>query len=305
MATIQEVGKQILSNTPNKLYIFCGREYGIKEQYLKKLEALYGQKVECDSMESICNIMRTKHIIPLQPTLYIVRYDEAFISKLDAKTESSLQSLKIIGTIVCIYESEKHQNKCEKYLPSFTVSIDAVNSSYVCKYIKNEFKDLPDALIAAVVKIFPEYDRARRLCSILSYMPESFRSSITEDDISTSFGNLLEQQTRDIKLGVAAKNFSYLANAISAYEGELDAVIYDVLSALVELEKIKSNKYVDSPLKKYANNWSIPDIYYMFMHTYEELKNFRSGAVTNKENSLLYLFSLLKFPTIPEIGALS
>lgn len=304
MATIQEVGREILTDNPKSIYIFCGDGYGIKEQYLNHLEKFYGRKVECDSMESICNIMRRKHIIPLEPTLYVVRYDEAFINSIDAKTENSLKSIKVIGTIVCIYQSEKHQNKCEKYLPSLTVSIGQVLSNYVFKYIKNEFPNLPDTVIASTIKVVPEYDRARRLCKIFNSLPEEFVSRITESEISSSFGNLLSQQSQNIRIGVAARNFTYLVEHLSAYEGDADAVIYDILSTLVELEKIKSSKYSDSDLKKYANSWSIPDIYYMFIHAYSELKQFRTGAVVNKENSLLYLFSLLKFPTIPEPGVL-
>ena len=86
MLTIQEVGQEVLTGTPKKFYAFVGSEYGVKEKYIELLSNHYGRKVESESVQDILNIMKTRHIIPLQPTLYVVRYDESFISTLSNST---------------------------------------------------------------------------------------------------------------------------------------------------------------------------------------------------------------------------
>ena len=80
MLTIQEVGTEILTHNPRKLYVMVGQEYGVKMKYVDILAEYYGKKEEMSSMSDVINIMNTKHIIPLQPAVYIVRYDESFIS---------------------------------------------------------------------------------------------------------------------------------------------------------------------------------------------------------------------------------
>ena len=82
MLSIQEVGTEILTHNPRKLYIMVGQEYGIKTKYIDILAEHYGRKEECLSMSSIIDIMNTKHIIPLQPAVYVVRYDDSFITDL-------------------------------------------------------------------------------------------------------------------------------------------------------------------------------------------------------------------------------
>ena len=73
MATIQEVGREILSGQPSKFYVFCGSEYGLKEAYIDKLKAVYPSYKEADTVASVLAQMEGVHLIPLQPTLYIIR----------------------------------------------------------------------------------------------------------------------------------------------------------------------------------------------------------------------------------------
>ena len=108
MRNIQDVGSEILNNKPNNIYIFTGNEYGIKYMYIKHLIEYYGGYKEIFSMNEFISFMSTKHIIPLKPTLYILRYDEEFLSSLSNSTEKLIDNVNIIGTVVLLYESEKH-----------------------------------------------------------------------------------------------------------------------------------------------------------------------------------------------------
>ena len=108
MLTIQEVGTEILGNTPKKFYIFGGTEYGIKCKYIDIMKEHYGKFKECQSVNEIIKLMSTRHFIPLEPTLYIIRYDEEFLSSLSDDTEKQIDKLNIVGTVVCIYELDKH-----------------------------------------------------------------------------------------------------------------------------------------------------------------------------------------------------
>ena len=77
--------------------------------------------------------------------------------------------------------------------------------------------------------------------------------------------------------------------------------MYTLLSTLLELEKIKCSKYSDSPLREYAEFWSLSDIYNMFCHTYEELKKTRSYSNADYKDHLIYLFGLLQYSAIPSL----
>ena len=106
MLTIQEVGTEIMQGNPRNFYVMTGSEYGIKRMYIQYLINHYKNYKEADSVESVLTTMSTKHFVPLQPTVYVVRYDDAFITSLNDKTSARIQSIKIIGTIVCLYESD-------------------------------------------------------------------------------------------------------------------------------------------------------------------------------------------------------
>ena len=74
---------------------------------------------------------------------------------------------------------------------------------------------------------------------------------------------------------------------------------------MIDLEKILSSKYSNSELKDYAKLWTVPDVYYMFNHTYNALDSIRSGAVVNIYDVLVYLGALLKFKNIPDLEVLA
>ena len=80
MISIQDLGLSIMSDAPKSFYIVGGQEYGIKDKYIDHLTKFYGKKEEYPSVEDLVNFLSIKHLIPLEPTLYVIRYDESFVS---------------------------------------------------------------------------------------------------------------------------------------------------------------------------------------------------------------------------------
>lgn len=303
MRPIQDVGSEILTNNPRPFYIFGGTEYGIKCRYLSILQAYYhNEYVEINSVSDIINTMSTKHIIPLKPTLYVCRYDESFVSALNESLASKIKSLKIIGTVVCLYEAEKHITKLDKYLPDYVVRIDSVSLQHMIRYLHSDFPGLPDKLIEIAATSAKNYGDAQNMCRCMRTIPPEELFSLSDVQVMQLFGKSTQTSEDDIKLGIASRNLSHLLRLLDNYS-ELDNIYYTILSTMVELDKITSNTYASSPLREYAKRWTKEDIYNLFMLTYEELKKSRTYS-TNTYNSLLYLFSMLKFQTVPSVEAM-
>lgn len=305
MLTIQEVGKEILTNNPRSFYVMLGPEYGVKSRYIETLKDYYGSLIEVDDVSSVLRLMTTKRLIPLQPSLYVVRYDQDFLSGLNDKSESEIRNCKICGTIVCIYEDIKGQAKLEKYLSNYCVHVDKVTDQFEFKYLKTEFPELADRWVQIAMKASANYGHARLICRILQRSNLDKLSGLSDDEIISLFGYNDISTDFQLKSGVAARNFVYLMNWLDNYNGTVDAVLYNVLSTMVELDKIQKSKYSQSNLKEYAKLWSAPDIYYMFMHTFELIRQLRSSAYIDSKEVLIGLFALLSYTHVPNLEVLN
>ena len=299
MRNIQDVGLEILGNNPAKIYIFVGSEYGIKSKYIECLSKYYGSKVEADSLYDVIKTMKTKRILPLPPAVYVVRYDEDFISILNDKTQEELLTCKVIGTIVCIYDQPKHASKLSKYLPDLTVSIDSVDPHYVEKYLHSDFPNLNDRFIKLSVSASSDYNQAKNICRCMMNGPTSEMYKLSDDELVEMFGYATKSSENMLKLGIAGKDFKFLCNKIDEFDGELQSVFYTILSTMIEIDKCMDSRNVQSDLKKYTQLWTREDVYYMFMNTYDMLLRCRSWSISNTKDCILYLFSLLKFKRIP------
>lgn len=300
MLTIQDVGTEILNNNPRKFYIFGGTEYGIKCKYIDIMKTHYGRFEERQNVSQILDSMSVYHFIPLEPTLYIVRYDEEFVSNASEQLAKKIDETNIIGTIVCIYESDKHVSKLAKQFPKYTVRIDPINQNFIVKYLKSDFPELSDRLIQLSAKYATDYNEAKNICKSMSSIDVNLWFNYTDKQIISMFGKHHTYSDSDIKLGVAAKNFKYLVNALECYDGEYDKVFYAILSTMIELEKCLCSKFANSDLKDYTKNWMETDIRHMYMNTYAEIKKLRTYA-TDAKSSLIYLFSMLNFDHIPSL----
>ena len=299
MRSIQDVGLEILNNNPAPLYFFCGSEIGIKEQYISRIRAHYGSSVEVASLAEVFKLMRTKHLIPLTPKLYIVRYDDVFISSLSEAFAHEIKQINIVGTIVGIFEGTKADAKLAKYAKDYSVSIDAVNPKFIKNYLRNEFTQLTERQIDVAIQSSDNYSQARNICRALSVCPRKEISNLSDSEISQLFGYNNTSTEDQIKLGVAARDFSYLSNMFDTFDGDLNNVFYLIISTLIELEKCILKRNPSSPVFPYYKNWTLEDIYNMFTITYQQLKLSRSISISDVKLLLVYLFSLLTFSPIP------
>lgn len=301
MLSIQEVGKQVLTGNPGKFYVFVGKEYGIKSRYVDTLKSHYGDYVESDSVQEVLDFMNKTHIIPLPPKLYIVRYDSDFIQNVCNSKKNTFNYQSIVGTIVCIYESDADASKCSKYLDAYTVSFDSVNPAFIKKYLISDFPDMSMSLIEFAVKVHSDYIGAYNICNCLSYARDGIISSQSEDSLESVFYNDNLSSDEEFKIGIASRNFSYTASVLDSYSGNLDSLFYTILNCLLELEKLISNQKVKSNLHEYATRWTISDIYYMFSYTYAELEKSRNFPSCGVYNSIIYLLALMQFSPIPNL----
>lgn len=305
MRTIQEVGMEILNGNPKPMYIMLGSEYGIKKKYIDVLTEHYGKCIESDSVSSIIDMMSRKHIIPLEPKLYVVRYDDEFVNTLDQDSYSKISKTKIVGTIVCVFDNSKHSSKLDKFLPELTVSIDGVNLEFIKMYLRKDFPHVPDKVVDIATSCSVGYFQAQNICKSLMSVDTKILYSIDESLIRHSIGYSSECTDLQMKVSVASRNFRHVMNVIENYPKDADSLFYDILSTMIELDKCKDKAYSDSPIKKFSKLWTREDIYNMFMQTYNEIEKLRTISCSSPVNHLIYLASLLQFKKIPSVEVLS
>ena len=299
MISIQDLGISILSDTPGKFYVLGGGEFGVKDKYLDHLEKKYGCKYEYAKVSEVISTMGRKHLIPLEPALYVVRYDEEFVSTISESIADSIRRSKIIGTLVCIYTEPKHISKLDKYLPEYVGVVESVNPKFIEKYLHSDFPNLDDRSIKIAVAASENYGHARNVCRSMMNADLTVLNSMSEADLISLFGCKNISSEGSIQQAVAARNFAAFCHALDDFSGDLDTVPYIFLQTMIELEKSKSTKYSNSPVKDYAKYWTVQDIYYMFMNAYQELSKLRTNTSSDVFCSLIYLAGLLTFKQIP------
>ena len=298
MLSIQDVGLSILGDNPKNFYILGGSEYGIKDKYIESLVSKIGVKLEYATVSDVINLMSKYHIIPLQPQVYVVRYDKTFVSTVTKELAAKLLALNIVGTLVLIYEDSKDINKLDKLFPDNTSIIDPVDIKHLTKYLRSDFPDLDKKTIDNVAKHTPNYYRARNICRCLDVIKD--KVLLTEKQIMALFDIQPNYSDADIQIAIVTKDFNSLVYMTEHYDGEVQNILYLILRTMIELDKCIDGKYVNSPLKKYSKNWTKPDIYYMFNHTYNAIKSLRSGYTVEVIDLIIYLGALMRFKNIPD-----
>ena len=290
-----------MSDSPKSLYIVGGEEYGIKDKYIKKLTEYYGNKEEYRTVSELINFLSVRHLIPIPPTLYLVRYDESFVTSINAQMAQKLKNLKVNWTIFCIYIDPKHIAKIDKFLPDNTCSIESVNPKFVNRYLHSDFPKLDDRSIKIATECAVSYGHARTICESMSHANPSTLARMTEGALAKLFGCSDPASEKDVRKAVANRNFNSALSLLESYEGNLDNLIYVILQTMIDMEKILTSKYSDLDIKDSAKYWKIEDVYHMFMNTYEELSKLRSNTSTDIKSSLIYLFGLFTFKNIPSV----
>ncbi len=294
-----------MSDSPRPFYVVGGSEYGIKDKYISLLTDFYKKKEEYPSVSSLVDFLSVKHIIPVQPCLYVVRYDETFVSKISQELVRKIKSLKFKGSIFCVYDDPKHIAKIDKYMPDDTCVIEAVNIKYINKYLHSDFPSLDDRSIKIASECASSYGHARTICRSMSYADPTLLANMSKNATVKLFGCSDVSKETDIQKAIAARNFNAAIRLLDMYEDNLDNLIYSVLQTMIELEKVLTSRYASSDLRDYAKIWKIEDIYNMFMNGYQELEKLRSNTSTDIKSSLVYLFGLLTFKDIPSVEVMN
>lgn len=299
MRTIQEVGLEIMSNQPKPIYFFGGVEYGIKSKYLEILKSHYDNRlVEASSVNYVMNLFSKRQLFPIPDSLYVVRYDEEFISQLSEKTSSELSKLNIKGTLVCLYQEDKHTKKLDKYLPDYTVSIDGVAAHHLKKYLTSDFPKLSEHYIDECIKWAVDYNQAKIMCNELSHL--SANTKVSDSDIAALFGKASVTSEDAFRIGIASRNLNYTLSVLEEYEGDYGQLLYSILNVMIEIDRCLDSRQGDPELKKYVNLWTRPDIYYMFSNTYSMLKMTRSISISDIKDLVTTLCCTVKYHPIPD-----
>lgn len=298
MLSIQDVGLSIFSDTPKNFYILGGTEYGIKDKYIEILVSKVGKKIEYDTVLDVIKLFSKHHIIPLQPQVYIVRYDKSFVSSANKELADKLLSLDIVGTLVLIYEDDKDVTKLDKVFPDNTASIDPIDTKHMIKYLTSDFPELDKKTVEYAANSSSNYYQAKNICRCLNVIKD--KVLLSEKQILSLFDIHSEYSNNDVQVAIASRNFNSLMKITEHYDGDLQNILYQFLRVMIEMDKIHSSKYSNSPLKQYAKNWRGADIYYMFNHVYDAIKFLRSGYVVDVSDLITYLGSLMVFQTIPD-----
>lgn len=305
MMTLQDLGLSILGTSPKSLYFIGGTEYGVKSKYIERLTKLYGAKEEYPSMDRIISLFSTKHLLPLKPQLYVVRYDEQFIQSLTAEVAKKVTGLKIVGTVVCIYEDAKHVAKLDKYFPDNVGVVESINPKFIEKYLHSDFPNLDDRSINIAALSSDNYSQAKNICESMSHTEPQILASMPQSKLELLFGCTTASADNQLRIAIASRNFNAFVSLLDSYEGDLDNVMYIFLQTCIDLEKTKCTKYNNTDLKDYVKYWGLEDIYYMFMHSYNELSKLRSNTSANVYDSLIMLASLFTFKSVPSLEALN
>ena len=303
MRTIQEVGKEILTHNPQKFYVLLGDEYGIKSKYIEELKRYYNDTIiESESVSGLLSSMQSRQLIPRKPSLYVVRYDLDFLKSLSDTSESLIDRTNIVGTIVCIYEDTKCHSKFEKFLSKYSVVITDINPAFIANYIKSDFPNLSDRMINLAVRCGINYGRSQKIAYMMSLLKEdSDLYRMSDSEICETFGIVKHFSERDIKFAIASRNIMHLLTMSDSIE-DVDSFIYNICSVMLELDKVKRSKYTNSEFVRFANSWTVSDIYNMFNQAYNQLITLRSKSFNTIGDCVLYLIALLGFGQIPSLG---
>ena len=303
MLAIQDVGCEIFEGNVRNFYVFGGSEYGIKEKYIEMIEKISGKRQEYPSMKELISMLSKKHILPLESSTYIIRYDDEFVSSLSESVATKVEGLKFPGTIICMYENAKQISKLDKYLPNHVVYIDAMGANFIEKHLSADFPNLPKNVIHTCACKSPNFWKAVLACRSLCYVDSDKISCLSDSQIVELLGFRSSSVESQIRICIAARNFSSMLKLIDIYEGDIGTILYTSLQTMIELDKLLDNRYTSSDIREYVKKWTREDVYYMFNHTYQVLIQSRSCSV-NMYNQLVWLFSLLKFERIPNLEVL-
>lgn len=298
MRELLDTVKTILSDTPDRLYILTGGEYGCKRSYLNSLARTYGGNIkEIESIGRLIRSLSKPTLIPSPKTLYISRYDKEFLSSLNADVSKELTELNIPGTLVCLYETDKDESKLDKFLPDYVTRINPMSQEVLKKHLKNEFEDVSEIYHDFILEITSDYYEATLICQslrILTYT--NVINSLTKSDLYSIFIGPTHATDSLFKTAVAARDVNTCMRVVERYEGQKDSLIYCYLSSLLEVYKCLTSKWnVDSYAQMFVKLWDRESVLRAYSNAYTQLKKLRDNSTYSIDVALNYLAMQLAF----------
>lgn len=305
MLTIQELGLSIMGDSPKNFYILGGTEFGIKEKYIDILVSKIGPRVEHSNMIELIASMEKKQLIPVPPSVYVIRYDKSFLSKLSEKNgelAARIKKCRINGAIILIYDNDADVAKCDKYFPENTASVIHIDIKFIIKYLKSDFPEIKDEYAKIAAEVSSDYYQAKNIARCLFSIQDKYLLNVNQ--VKYLFGLDTTYSESDMMLAIANRDFASLVYMSEHFDGELQNILYTMLRTMIELDKCLDNKYTQSPLQKASKLWTRYDIYFYFNHVYNALKQLRLGYATDPSLYIVYLAALLRFKQIPDMKVL-
>lgn len=289
MLSIQAGAREIFGN-PKSFYFFTGPDYGVKLQYLQALEEKYGNKFEYEDFKTLYSSLRKKSLIPRVPTLYIVRYDNTFLSQ-----NINLSSLKVPGTIVGIYDDDSYEQKLDKKYPLNTLRFNHMTPSVVFKHLCKSYPDIPTSLCEFISKLNIDFYEAQLMCISLSQLSKDDLETFSKQDVVELFD--YNQQYNDLrfKRAILSRNFKAAFKEIDRYEDDPSVLIYDILSSYLEVLKCLNNSHRDSYAQEYTKYWDTKSVKYMYEITFDQIEKLRNYPSYDPYIALSYIIGLLQF----------
>lgn len=293
MIDVRTAGSEIFTDRkPRKFYAFCGTEYGVKLKFIRSIKEIYGKTVNLNSVQAAMTMLNAVQLIPLEPTLYLIRYDADFIKSLDDTSEFTIDGMDYEGTIIVMYESEQDFKKCEKFIPNYTVRIDPVSYDFMRKYLRSDFPDLDGQRIETALKVGHSYIGAYMACQSLSNLDSSY---VNADAVGRSISQDAKTNAEQFKNGVAARDFKYAVSALESSESDPYQLVYAVLSTMLEIEKCLDNPKSKSWCSKYASGWTKYDVITVFQNAYAVLKDSRLLLSYDVKSALIRILASMRF----------
>lgn len=303
MIPISQVGQEVFNQEPRKFYVFLGPEYGIKHDYLLKLQEFYGTSVELESISEAISQFSTKSLIPLPDSLYVVRYDEGFVGTLNDVIVDQLKSLRIRGTLVLLYENEKLTETLDKSFPENTVYFSDVAKKFIKKYLREGYPSVPDRLTDIAAEVSVNYYHACMICESMKHYDVNKLFNLTPAQLSKLFGVQYSYSLQDVRYAIAGRNFNRIYQAVKSLDLDVSSFLYQTLSVVLELESLILNRYKQSDIRSFCKYWTLSDVYNLFNQTYDAILKLRTVS-SDEDSQFLHVCSLICMSPVPSVESI-
>lgn len=253
MLSIQEAAKEIFLGTPKQFYFFTGPDYGVKLQYINKLVTMFNNtEYEFDTLQEAYESLNKKTLIPRQPAVYIVRYDNQ-----SASLSVDIGRLKFPGILISIIDDESIESKLDKKYSNNVIRFNHMTVPIIFKNLSKGFPKIPSNIIEIVSSLDIDFYEAQLMCLSLSYLSKEDLDTFTRRDIIKLFDYNQSFDELRFKKAILNRDYKTAEYEVNKYQDEKSSLIYSILSAYLEVLKCLDNKRRDSYAQSFVDKLSL------------------------------------------------